>query len=78
MKTVAQRVKRSVNNARGQYLHYPLLRGWKLLEFKSGKTTFGEPEKKGQQMISTPTWVLLFNLFLTVFMFIKELAIIIN
>ena len=26
----------------------PLLRGWKLLEFKWGKTVFGEPNNKGQ------------------------------
>ena len=31
------------------------LKSWKLLEFKQGKTTFGEPNKKGQQIISTPT-----------------------
>ena len=39
----------------------PLLRGWKLLEFKWGKTAFGEPNNKGQQTISTPTKVLLYK-----------------
>ena len=38
----------------------PLLRGWKLLELKWGKTAFGEPNNKGQQMISTPPKVLPF------------------
>ena len=28
----------------------PLLSGWKLLELKWGKTAFGEPNNKGQQM----------------------------
>ena len=38
----------------------PLLRGWKLLELKCGKAAFGEPNNKGQQMISTPPKVLPF------------------
>ena len=57
---------------------------WKLLKFKwqlkwGTETAFGEPNNKGQQMISTPPKVLLFLIyFLTVFIFIKELAFIIN
>ena len=39
----------------------PLLRGWKLLKSKWGNTAFGEPSNKGQQMISTPQKVLLFQ-----------------
>ena len=50
----------------------PLLRGWKLLEFKWGKTAFGESNYKSQEGLPYLIY------FLTVFMFIKELAFIIN
>ena len=53
-----------------------------MLDFKWGKTAFGEANKAKQQMsinyIDTTQGTPFLIYFLTVFMFIKELALIIN